>query len=58
MILASDLLIEHNGSGRFTINRPILETGGSRSLTKTGTGILTPRNTATPVAFRIASGIH
>ena len=39
--LAAPLSVTHNGSGTLTINRPITETDGAMSLTKSGTGGLT-----------------
>jgi fibronectin-binding autotransporter adhesin len=39
-ILAGDLTVGHNGSGTLLLNRPVIETGGNRSITKNGSGTL------------------
>lgn len=48
-ILADDLLITHNGTGLLIFDVPITEVGGSKNITKTGTGTvsLTALNTYT-----------
>jgi autotransporter-associated beta strand protein len=48
LILANNLaVVQDSTSGTLTIDRPITESGGARTLTKTGTGTLTLSNTNT-----------
>jgi autotransporter-associated beta strand protein len=45
--LADNLLVTHNGSGTLVINRPMNESGGAKSLTKSGSGTLVLANVNT-----------
>jgi autotransporter-associated beta strand protein len=55
-LLASDLDITHNGSALLTMRRPIDESGGSRSITKSGDGTVLFNGTLNYTGLTTISG--